>query len=156
MATCGVSMATKYKDSQSRWFTIGLFKEFSGNKDTVLFTTEEARQLYLSCDDITGYTFANEHLGGWKHWLALHTSPKIEPLIKEWEEELEVRKKSNALRSIETIAKGEKGYQAAKFLVDGGWKEKKVGRTTKEAIKKAARVESKIYDEFKGSITKIK
>ena len=149
-------MITKFKDIQGRWFTIGLFKEFSGNKDTVLFTVEEARQHYLSCDDITGYTFANEHLGGWQHWLQLHTSPKIEPLIKEWEEELEIRKKSKNLRHIETLAEGEKGYQAAKFLVDGGWKERKVGRTTKDAIKREARVHSKIYDEFKGSITKIK
>ena len=145
-----------FRDSGGRWYTVGIFKELSSNKDTVLFTIDEARKLYLECDDITGYTFATKYLGGWKHWLTLHTSPKVKPLIAEWEEELEVRIRSQNLNRINTLAESDKGYQAAKFLVDGGWKKKTAGRTTKEAIKKEARVQSKMYDEFKPNIVDMK
>ena len=146
----------QFKDQMSRWYTIGIFKELSGNKDTVLFTIDEARKLYLECADITGYTFATKYLGGWRHWIALHASPKVEPLIKEWEEELEVKMRASAIKNITALSVGEKGYQAAKFLADRGWQIKTAGRTTKEAIKKEARVQSKMYDEFEGNIIKIK
>jgi len=133
----------------NRYFTIGLFKETAiHDKQYVLFTLEEAKSLYMACRDITGYQFAIQHLGGWQHFKALYKSPALSPILDEWEEELEVALRSEALKKIETLSTGDKGYQAAKFLVDKGWKEKTKGRTTKEAIQKEARINEKVYDEF--------
>jgi hypothetical protein len=139
----------KFKDSVGRFFTKGLFKETAiGEKKFVLYTLEEAKQLYLSCDDITGYEFASNHLGGWKHWIALHNSPTLEPILREWEEELEVKLRSQAIKNIMTLSVTDKGYQASKFLADRGWKVKETGRPTKEAIQKETRVQSRMYEEF--------
>lgn len=151
-----MAVITKFKDTIGRWYTVALFKEFAPDKKHVLFTTEEAKQLYLECNDITGYEFATKHLGGWQHWVALHNSPKVLPLIEQWEEELEVRIRSESIKNIALLSKGEKGYQAAKFLADKGWKVKGVGRTTKEAIDKEAKIQSKLYDEFKGNVIELK
>ena len=138
----------KFKDTKGHWFTVGIFKELSSNPNTVLYTLEEARQFYLECNDITGYTFSTTFLGGWKHWLALHNSPKVEPLIREWEEELEVKLRSKAVQNIIDLAKGDKGYQASKYLADRGWKIRDAGRPSKEEVKRETRVQAKMYSEF--------
>ena len=137
-----------FKDSKGHWFTVGLFKELSTNPDTVLYTLDEAREYYLECNDITGYQFSIKYLGGWKHWQQLFNSPKLEPIIREWEEELEVRLRSEAVQHIVDLAKSEKGYQAAKYLADKGWKVRDAGRPSKEEIQRETRVQSKMYSEF--------
>ncbi len=134
-----------------------MFKETAGGeKKFVLYTLEEARQYYLECNDITGYDFSTKYLGGWKHWLALHASSLLEPSFEDWKEELEVRLRSEAIKNICTLSKGQKGYQASKFLADKGWEAKGAGRRTKEAIKKEARVQNKMYEEFKDNVVAIK
>ncbi len=138
----------KFKDSVGRWFTISLFKELARAQDNILFTLDEARNLYLGYRDVTGFIFANKHLGGWRHWKALQKSPPVSAEIREWEDELEVMLRSESLLQIHNIAKTDKGYQAAKFLVDKGWRDKTVGRRTKDQIAKEGLMESKMYDEF--------
>lgn len=146
----------QFKDPIGRWFTTGMFKETSDNPKYVIYTLEEAKQLYLECGDITGYTFATQHLGGWRHWLALHNSPKLEPLLKEWEEELEVRLRSSAVKQIIDLSRGEKGYQAAKYLADRGWKVRDAGRPSKAEIQKETKTQSKMYEEFQDNIVSLK
>lgn len=144
---------SKFKDPIGRWFTVGMFHEYATNPETAIYHIEEAKQLYLDCGDITGYRFSTTYLGGWKHWLALHNSPILEPILKEWEEELEVKLRSEAVQNIVTLSKLDKGYQAAKYLADRGWKVREsAGRPSKEEIQKETRVQSKMYDEFKNVI----
>lgn len=72
---------SKFKDSMNRWVTRGLFKETAITTDEfVLMTLDEARKKYLACGDPTGYVFATEHLGGYKHWKALKNSPVLSPI----------------------------------------------------------------------------
>lgn len=139
----------KFKDSMNRWLTTGLFKETSQMPQFVVWTLEEAKQLYLATDDPTGYTFATEHLGGWSHWLALHASPNLRGILKSWEEELEVKLRAAALQEVLKHSKSDKGYQAAKYLVEAGWKPKEIGRPSREKIEKEARIKSRMYAEFK-------
>lgn len=143
----------KFKDSIGRWFTKGVFKEYATDPITAIYSIDEAKQYYMECKDITGYLFAVTYLGGWQHWLALHTSPILEPILKEWEEELEVKLRSEAVQNIVALSKSDKGYQAAKYLADRGWKVRETaGRPSKEEIQRETRVQSKMYDEFKNVV----
>ncbi len=144
----------KFKDSMQRWIISGLFREIAQKDTYILFTLEEARQLFIGLNDPTGYLFSTAHLGGYTHWVALKESPSTGPHIAKWEEELEVKLRAEGLNSIYQLSKGDKGYQAAKFLADGGWKEKTTGRPTKEHIKRESRIQASIYDEFKPSLVK--
>jgi len=147
----------QFKDSQGRWLTTGIFKETAmGETKFLLYTLEEAKKNYLDCDDVTGYEYATKYLGGWKHWLALHRSPALAPHLEDWTEELEVKIRAEAIKRIASLSTGAQGYQASRYLADKGWKVKKAGRTTKDAIKKEARVQSKMYEEFKDNVVAIK
>ena len=137
-----------FKDTMNRWRTLSLFKETAPKKDFVLFTMEEARELYVGLDDPTGYKFAIEHLGGWKHWKSICNSNALYEHIQGWEEELEIKLRSSSLRHMLKLAQGDKGYQANKFLIDGGWKQKVAGRPSKESIKKETKIQAKVYSEF--------
>ena len=143
-----------FKDKMGRWITSGLFKETSQTSDYVLWTMDEAKALFVATGDPTGYEFATQHVGGWKHWLAIKESPACAPYIAQWEEELEAKVRSAALRNIMTLSEGEKGYQASKFLTEGGWKPKEIGRPTKEKIERESRVKSAMYKEFDLEVVK--
>jgi len=143
----------KFKDKMHRWRTLSLFKETAPYpQDNVLFRFADARQIYVECGDPTGYTFATEHLGGWKHWLALRNSSRIEEEICKWEEELEVKLRSRAVQNMIKLSDGDKGYQANKFLVDGGWIKKGAGRPTNAAKRKAIKQHIEEYDELSSSV----
>ena len=143
----------QFKDKMFRWRTLSLFKESAAYpKEHVLYTFEEARKLYIECNDPTGYTFATTHLGGWKHWLLLKGSSAIAEKIDEWEQELEVKLRAEAVGNMIKLSIGDKGYQANKFLVDGGWVQKKAGRPTKESIKRETKVRADMYAELEESV----
>jgi len=137
-----------------RWITSGLFKETAQSKDYILWTIAEARSLYVETGDPTGYDFAVNHVGGWKHWLALKESPALSHHISQWEEELEAKVRSASLKNIIKLSEGDKGYQASKFLTDGGWKPKEIGRPTREKIEREVRIKSAMYNEFDLEIVK--
>ena len=145
-----------WKDNQNRWLTVGLFKETASQKKWVQYTLEEAKQLYLASEDPTGYDFATTCLGGWQHWLAIKESSTLEGIIAGWEEELEVKLRSKGLKQIALLAKCNKGYQAAKFMAEGSWKPKELGRPTKEKIQRESRIKSKMYDEFTSNVHEFK
>lgn len=138
----------KFKDVMRRWRTMSLFKELAVKKDSILFTFESARKLYIECNDPTGYKFSTTHLGGWAHWQKLRDSPAIRVEIDKWEEELEVKLRAESVSNMMTLAVGERGYQANKFLIDKGWIEKKAGRPTKAAIQKKIKEKANEYQEF--------
>ena len=143
----------KFKDKMHRWRTLSLFKETASYpRDFYLFTFEEARKLYIECNDPTGYVFATTHLGGWKHFNLMKQSKSIAVEIERWEEELEVKLRAEAVGNMIKLSEGDKGYQANKFLVDGGWIQKKAGRPTKEAQRKAVKQHIAEYDELSSSV----
>jgi len=145
-------MIKQFKDSNGRWFTKGVFHEYATDPSTAIYHIDEAKQYYMECRDITGYDFAVQYLGGWRHWLTLHNSPILEPILREWEEELEVKLRSEAVKHIVNLSKTDKGYQAAKYLADRGWKVRDAGRPSKEEIQRETSVQSKMYDEFKNVV----
>lgn len=121
-------------------------------REYVIYTFEEARKLYIECNDPTGYVFATTHLGGWKHFNALKKSGKLIDEIERWEDELEIKLRAEAVANMIKLSAGDKGYQANKFLVDGGWIQKKAGRPSKEATRKAVKQHLDEYKELNGSV----
>jgi hypothetical protein len=146
---------SKFKDSSNRWLKKGLFHEYATEPTGAIYHIEDAKQLYMACRDITGYEFATRHLGGWQHWKAMKASPFMEPILKEWEEELEVSLRSEAIKQIVKTSETDKGYQAAKYLADRGWAIRSAGKPSKQEVQREARVESKMYSEF-DKVVKIK
>ena len=72
----------------------------------------------------------------------------MQGIIAEWEEELEAKIRAGAVRQILDHSRTDKGYQAAKWLADAGWKPKEMGRPTRERVEKEARIKNKMYSEF--------
>ena len=143
-----------FKDSMGRYITSGLFNETAQQKTYVIYTLEEARNLYVMCNDPTGYAFANLYLADYKHWLALKESQALAAHLLQWEDELEVKIRSEALIRIHTHSKGKDGYQASKYLAEAGWNRNKVGRPNKAQIAREAKLRAQTYDEFKMEIVK--
>lgn len=134
-----------FKDSANRWLTSGLFyglrdydlkfakfclddedREVGGK------TLLSIKKLYMSCSDPTEYEFATKYLGGWEHWKALQEVNLLAPYIATWRDEFEVKVRAENIKHIAKLAKTEKGYQAAKFLADCGWKNRPAGAPSKE------------------------
>lgn len=141
---------SKFKDGQGRYITQSLFLENGYNEEFAVYTlTDEdkeykgkmypsLRKLYLECEDPTEYTFATTYLWGWEHWQRIcNNSLMVEP-IEEWREELEVRLRSKAIKSI--VSSAPDSYNAAKWVADGSWKQKGPGRPSKAEKERERRI----------------
>ena len=150
-----------FKDSCNRWLTSGLFYE-ARQQDAkfALYTLGEEdrtvdgkkllaiKPLFVACEDPTEYEFANRYLGGWSHWKEIQASEVMKPYIAVWREEQEIRLRANAIKQIATLAHSEKGFQAAKFIADRGWKVRNAGAPSKEEVEGMKAVEKAINKEF--------
>lgn len=150
-----------FKDVCNRWLTSGLFYECRDQEPTfALFTLQDEdrevqgkkliciKRLFLSCTDPTEYEFATTYLGGWEHWKAIQASAVMKPYIAQWRDELEVKLRAEAIRQIAKLAKTEKGFQAAKFIADKGWKVRAAGAPSREEIEGMKAIEKAVNKEF--------
>jgi hypothetical protein len=79
------------------------------------------KRLYLEAMDPTEYTFANEYLAGWDHWLKLLECDWFTPYIEQWRIELELKIKAEAFRSIASESKDTSSrnrFLANKYLLE--------------------------------------
>ena len=147
------------KDSTGRWLTRALFVELADpelvDKYPPKFTLEEARTIYLECEDPTEYLVAMELVGDWDHWNALLANPTVMSYINKWREELEIKLRSKAIQHIQSLSFGEKGFAAAKWLAEKGWAEKKAGRPTKKQVEQEAKMEAGISSELAADASRI-
>lgn len=149
--------------------TQSLFIEhlYSGNKFAVYSWGDEDKEyegviypslklLYLGMGDITGYQFATTHLLNWKHWIRLQESDYLAPHFQEWRDELEIKMKCDAIDLIREQSEAEgKGFQAAKWLAEGGWDKRKAGRPSKAEIEHKTNINKRIQEEFEGDVTRM-
>lgn len=149
----------KLKDGQGRPLTQSLFLEV-GYTDYAVYTIDQdedyeykgrvypsLKRLYLECGDPTEYEFANKHLLGWKHWQRLKANKVLNKRFSQWEEELEVKLRSEGIKNaIEHAKTGT--FQAAKWLADRGWDKRGAGRPSNEEVEKETRIQEKIADEY--------
>jgi len=108
---------------------------------------QSIKQLYLECEDPTEYEFATKYLGGWKHWQRLcNKTTNLHPYIEDWREELEVKLRSKGVKSMIKHSMSDKGQQAAKWLSDKGWAEKKRGAPSKEEKARELKIQTRMVD----------
>lgn len=158
-------MVSKFKNSSGVWLTRALFienahkcaegdtyaifslKNEDFEKDGTIYPS--LYKLYMSYNDPTEYSFANEVLGGWEHWQKILVSKEIRDLVDRWREEMEIKLMSQAISAMRETAlnEGSKGTSAARYLAERGW-QKKAGRPTKEQIAREARIQAGLETEI--------
>lgn len=140
---------SKFKDSTGKLLTQSLFLENGYHTEFAVYTLSDTdkeykgkvypslRRLFLETMDPTEYEFATKYLWGWDHWQRIAANGLMTEQIEQWREELEVRLRSMAIRSIVVGALG--SYNAAKWVADGSWKQKR-GRPSKADLAKEKRM----------------
>ena len=116
------------------------------------------RRLYMEYSDPHEYEVAMGVFGSWHFWKRQCNNAIIAKHIEEWREELEIKLRSEAFRSIHdtAIEGGTRGIVAAKFLADKGWVEKKgAGRPSKEEVARELKIQTAIKDEFKSDAERL-
>lgn len=105
--------------ADGRRLTVGLFEELS--RDDVLakppFRLSDWHKTYVEVGDLTGYKAAEVLLGNWEHWLLLCKAPAFAAVLKEWNEEVSVKLRSEALANLVKQSKLPTGTAAAKQLL---------------------------------------
>lgn len=161
---------SKFRDAKGSFLTQGLFLELEYNEDHAIYTLKEEdwdykgktyqsiRRLYLSFEDVTEYEFANKYFGGWNHWKRLQGNKRILREIEEWREELEIKIRSQAIRSIvdQTASDSQGSFQAAKWLADRGWDKAKVGRPSKQDKEKEDKIADRVASEFEADVARLR
>ena len=144
----------------------GLFLEpkYALHPDAVFTTKDEdweydgriyvsLKQRYLDCMDPTGYEFANRWLLGWKHWKVLHDSSFLAAHFKEWEEEMEVKVRSEAILSIMDMPDN---FQAVKYIADKGYEKKGNAGRPKREDKLADQIKERVEsNEYNGDVVRM-
>ena len=166
------SEQSRFKNQMGVRYLQGLFYEtVNADKSTVLYTLKDADhmgfpslyRLYIEAEDPTEYKFATAHLDGWDHWDILSSCSWMQPYVTRWRRELDIRLRSRALAEIQAVAAAREHnshFTANKYLLEATWKpagERKVGRTTKDAIRAEATrlrsAEREIEDDAKRILT---
>lgn len=86
-------------------------------------TYPSLKKAYLAYGDPLDINFALDVLGDYETFLNLSNSDKYKDIVSSWKVELATKIKSEALKTIITLAKSNDraSYNAARFLLEGGW-----------------------------------
>lgn len=161
----------EYRDIHNRFRTLSLFVEFAGrspNNLDPIWTLKEYdvekdgkvypsfRKLYMEYSDPTEYKLAMDIFGSWDHWQKIVTNNMIYPYIEKYREELEIKLRSESLKSVIELAKvpDVKNIQAAKWIASGQWKHGK-GRPSKEDKIREARKEARIQNDIEDDLDRV-
>lgn len=162
-------------DSMGRFRTTSLFwetrkTEANAEKYPPLFTTKakdltvgdktyrSLRSIYFSYNHMPEfeYEFAMDVFGSWEHWLTLFNSFQIKPVVQGWRDELNIKIKAEALKTVLAQSKDpEKGLQAARAILAGEHKESKRGRPSKEEKARLEKEVTKHKDEIDADMERL-
>lgn len=155
---------SRFKDSGGRYITQSLFLEFNYNQDLAVYTFDgedktykgvvypSLKRLYLESEDITEYTFSNQHLYNWEHWQKMKENKLLRTHFDQWAEEMEVYLRSQGLRSV--VEMSENNFQAAKYLSEKGWDKRGVGRPSKGDFAREERIRDSMAD-YTGDVVRL-
>ena len=161
---------TKYKcPTTGAFLTQCLFFELQHDHERSLYTLKEydhtlpdgrvlpsLKQLYLEVKDPTEYTFAKQYFFNWKHWQRCLGNKRIREEVDGWREELELTIMSEGLKGVISEATVRKNYQAAKWLAEKGWLDKKVGRPTREKTDRELKLASIVAAEHEEDFERVR
>jgi hypothetical protein len=123
-----------------------------------LTTYPSLKLIYMSYDHVPfhEYEFAMDVFGSWQHWENLCKST-LKDLFKEWREELAIKMKAEALRTMIYTSRQESsaGVNAAKYLADEGYVPKKLGRISKEEKLREIKMAAGVRDDLQGDMDRL-
>jgi len=149
------------RDERNMIKTTSLFFESRKDRDLTALWTLKSRplvvdgvvypslkQIYLSYDHTPGneYEFALDVFGSWDAWVKL-TKSAVREHIQDWRDEIEVKLKAEAIKSMIVAARTDdsKGVAAAKWLADKGYAPKRTaGRPSVEEIKREVKQQAEV------------
>ena len=101
--------------------------------------------------DPTEYQFAMHVFGSWKCWEKITGSKLIMGYVQGWRDELEVKLRSKAVKSLIDTANhdGAKGTTAAKYIAEKGWVKRKAGAPSNAEKERELKIQSEMDDEIK-------
>lgn len=143
------------KDSAGRVATSSMFKQYNKRGTECI---EDWRERFVATLDPTEYAGAIELVGSWSAWTRLKKNwPSFQKLhLDDWLDEIEVRMKSLAMRSLIMEAQKEVGSgNAAKFIAEGKYKEKRAGRPTKAEVARRTKIDSELDSRIKADLERI-
>ena len=162
-------------DDMGRFRTVSLFWEVRRDRSdeadfTPIFTLKvrdhtvgdttyiSLKQIYMSYDHIPGmeYEFALDVFGSWDHWQKL-TKSSIRSEFKQWQEELRIKRKAEAIKAMITASRSDdsKGVAAAKYLADEGYTNTKRGRPSKDEITRTLKEEAGIQRDLASDMERL-
>lgn len=144
----------EFKNASGAYYTQGMFYEMSiPPRPNCIYTLKKQDyegfpslyKLFMETGDLTGWAFADRHLGGWDHLQKLLELPWFLNHYDSWMKELEVKIRAQALNNLLDVSKdsSSRNYtEVNKFLLNKGWKapedRKPKGAPTKAEIRRAA------------------
>lgn len=117
------------------------------------------KQIYFSYDHIPGfeYEFAMDVFNSWDIWVKI-TKSSIRYEFQAWRDELEIKIKANAIRSMISASRSEdaKGVAAAKYLADKGYTEvRKAGRPSKDEVDRERKIQAEVRDTLQADMERV-
>lgn len=116
-----------------------LFKQYNPEGP---FDLNDWKQRYVDCCDPTEYKGALELCGSWDEWLRFKREwPGFVKIIEEWNNEVEVKIRSEAvMQLVKKAADGE--VNSAKFIAKGEYKPKLMGTPRKKEQEKEKNIQT--------------
>lgn len=110
-------------------------------------------KLYMACEDLTEWEFADKNLSGWEHWELLQNNQKFQKVLDGWRKDLEQKLKSRAFREIQLVASegGKNSFEANKLLLTGKWKEAVERQVPTRGRPSKKEVDSKLQEEYEAT-----
>lgn len=149
-----------YKDelnqSATRLPSKKLFKQYdpSGSQDL-----DEWRRVFVETGDPTEYEAAIILCGTWSEWERIkYEWPYFaKNILTEWQEELEVKLRSRAIKCLVAAStSGEKDASAAaKWLAEGKYNPKGVGRPNKDKKSLEAKIKERVKEETDDEVSRV-
>lgn len=149
-----------YLDTQGRFRTRSLFIEMINKEQiaggyTPIYTLKgdpdyiDIHELYIESDDPTEYAFGVQAFSTWEHFQHIADLDWFKAYLTVWRDELAVRMKAMALKSlmIQAVRPDGRGITAAKYIADKGWEQKR-GRPSKEEIAKEKKQQAQIKNDL--------
>lgn len=149
---------TRYRSEDGQYFTQSLFLETKYDTERALYTLKpkdytfkgklypSIRRLYLEMEDPLEYTFACTYFDCWEHWVRITQNMAVSKHIESMREELLVKMRAKAIKSIMAQSRTDKGFAAAKWLAEQSWIQQPKGRPSKAAVQKEAKRQQAIND----------
>ena len=154
-----------FVDDRGRYKTLSLFLEIAYDRDAI-YTLKDydhdyndktyisLKRLFLEIADPTEYTFSTKYLAGWEHWQKICNNKVLAQHIEKWRTELEMKLRSEAVRTI--YGQSRKGsVTAAKWLAERGWDDRPAGRPSKAEIEKQTKIIQDVQNEFEQDYTRL-